>query len=130
MFRRRRFFQGRPIHGTDVGDIAWFTPDGTPMSEEHWGEGFAKSLAVFLNGRGITERDDDGRPVTDDTFYLLFNAHHEPWNFTLPESRWGRRWATVLDTRQSWVDDGGPPQESGRKLTVAARSFVVLRRPR
>src|SRR5262249_29248251 len=57
VFRRPRFFQGRAIHGTDVTDVAWFTPDGRQMSEERWGQGFAKSLGVFLNGEGIGSFD-------------------------------------------------------------------------
>jgi glycogen operon protein len=130
VFRRRRFFQGRPIHGTDVSDIAWFTPGGAPMSEEHWGEGFAKSLAVFLNGRGIAEPDEDGHRVTGETFYLMFNAHHEPLAFRLPGSRWGRRWVPVLDTGQGWAEDGGSTHEAEHEVAVEARSLVVLRRAR
>src|SRR5688500_5273253 len=44
VFRRRRWFQGRPLlHGRDVRDIAWFTPAGQEMSEKDWQVGFAKS---------------------------------------------------------------------------------------
>ena len=57
VFCRRRWFQGRPIHGTDVSDIGWFTPGGTEMSDEDWQAGFAKSLGVFLNGRGIPDAE-------------------------------------------------------------------------
>jgi pullulanase/glycogen debranching enzyme len=130
VFRRRRFFQGRPIHGTGVSDIAWFTPDGTPMAEEHWGEAFAKSLAVCLNGRAITDPDKDGRRVRDDTFYVLFNAHHEPLAFTVPGPPWGRRWVTALDTRAPRLEEGDHAHEAGQTLTVEARSLVVLRRMR
>jgi len=45
VFSRRRWFQGRPIHGEGVSDIAWFTPDGIEMVEENRGEDFAKSMA-------------------------------------------------------------------------------------
>src|SRR5207237_664468 len=27
VFRRRRWFQGRPIHGSDVTDVGWFRPE-------------------------------------------------------------------------------------------------------
>jgi isoamylase len=128
VFRRRQFFQGRPIHGTDVSDIAWFTPDGAPMSEEHWGEGFAKSLAVFLNGRGILEPDEDGRRVADDRFYVMFNAHHEPLAFRLPDRKWGPRWVAVLDTRVAVLREGDTPHTAGSEVEVAGRSVVVLRR--
>jgi glycogen operon protein len=130
VFRRRRFFQGRPIHGTGVSDLAWFTPDGAPMSEEHWGEAFAKSLAVFLGGRAIPDRDRDGRRMRDDSFYLLFNAHHEPLAFTVPGRPWGRGWVAALDTREPRLEEGDGALEAGQSLTVEARSLVVLRRLR
>jgi glycogen operon protein len=34
VFRRRGWFQGRPIHSSEVKDIAWFTLEGDPMREE------------------------------------------------------------------------------------------------
>ena len=36
IFARRKWFQGRPLHGTGVKDIAWFTPQAKEMSEEDW----------------------------------------------------------------------------------------------
>ena len=88
VFRRRTFFQGRPIHGTGVSDIAWFTPAGDEMEEHDWAEGLAKTLGVFLNGDAL-ETGRRGEEYTDDSFLLLFNAHHEPVVFTVPPSRWG-----------------------------------------
>src|SRR6187402_2684209 len=42
IFTRRRWFQGRPIRGSEVSDISWFTPGGTEMSDQDWQTGFAK----------------------------------------------------------------------------------------
>jgi glycogen operon protein len=53
VFCRRRWFQGLPIKGSGVEDIAWFLPEGTEMTEENWSHDFAKSLAVFLNGKAL-----------------------------------------------------------------------------
>ena len=53
------------------------------MSDEDWDSGFAKSVAVYLNGQGIPDLDVRGQRVTDDSFVLCFNAHHEPIDFTL-----------------------------------------------
>ena len=92
MFCRRRWFQGRPIHGSGVSDIGWFTPAGTEMSDQDWQAGFAKSLGVFLNGDAIPTPDEHGRRVVDDSFYVMFNAHSEPVEFVLPESKWGEQW--------------------------------------
>ena len=84
VFHRRRWFQGRPIHGAKVTDIGWFTPDGTEMAEEHWGEGFAKAMGIFLNGEAIASLDARGERVVDDNFYVLYNAHYEPLTFVVP----------------------------------------------
>src|SRR5438270_212225 len=83
-FRRRRWFQGRPIHGEELTDIAWFRPDGHYMRDGDWHNGYAKSLGVFLNGEEIAAPDPRGRRVRDDSFFILFNAHFEPIRFTLP----------------------------------------------
>jgi isoamylase len=41
VFQQRGWFQGRPIHGTGMSDIGWFTPAGTEMTEPEWQSGFA-----------------------------------------------------------------------------------------
>jgi isoamylase len=128
VFRRRRFFQGRSIHGSDCSDIAWFTPAGTEMEDSQWDESYAKSIGVFLNGDAL-ERGRRGEEYTDDSFLLLFNAHHEPISFTLPDARFGERWAVVVDTRTDDVtEEGGAVVKAGEAIDVDARSVVVLRK--
>ena len=128
VFHRRRWFQGRPIHGAQVTDIGWFTPDGAEMTEEHWNEGFAKALGIFLNGEGIQSPDARGERVVDESFYVLFNAHHEPLQFTLPTRDWGDEWVVVLDTARSTPGAEEQPQKAGQEVPVESRSLKVLRR--
>ncbi|MEW6475492.1 MAG: glycogen debranching protein GlgX [Actinomycetota bacterium] len=77
VFRRRRFFQGRPIWGDELSDIGWFRPDGEEMRDDDWRAGFAKAVGVFLNGEEIPDPDPRGRRIVDDSFLVLFNAHLE-----------------------------------------------------
>jgi isoamylase len=133
VFCRRRWFQGRPIHGTQVSDIGWFTAAGQEMSEEDWRAGFAKSLGVFLNGRGIATTNERGEPVRDESFYVMFNAHHEPLAFRLPEAKWGRKWAVLLNTAEdtdhmSEEENLGPVLEAGAEMQVEPWSLVLLKR--
>jgi isoamylase len=128
-FRRRRFFNGRPVgrgEGDPVPDIAWLTPAGELMTEEDWDAHYAKSVAVYLNGNGIRSTDERGETVTDDCFILAFNAWHEDIKFTLPSSEYAPTWTVVVDTAEF-----GPvePNESqaGDVLTVKGRAMVVLR---
>jgi glycogen operon protein len=132
VFCRRRWFQGRPIHGSQVSDIGWFTPGGTEMSEEDWQAGFAKSLGVFLNGRAIQMPSERGEQVVDDSFCMMFNANHEALDFRLPEAKWGESWAEVLDTNagEDHLDEDklGPEHAAGETINVQAWSLRVLRR--
>jgi glycogen operon protein len=127
-FRRRRFFHGRPVRreeGDPVQDIAWFAPGGEVMTDEDWDAGFAKSLAMYLNGHGIRETDERGEDVVDDCFYLAFNAHHEPIEYTLPTGEYAEGWTVVVDTAE--LGEVEPVQlKAGDTLTVAARATVVL----
>ncbi|MFN3324176.1 MAG: glycogen debranching protein GlgX [Bryobacteraceae bacterium] len=125
VFRRRRWFQGRPIHGDEVSDIGWYTPAGDVMSEESWRSDHAKSLAVFLNGKAIPSPNPKGEPITDDSFYLLFNAHYEALDFKLP-SELGHRWELVLDTDAA--RDSGETFDDGAVVRLEARSVALLRR--
>jgi len=126
-FRRRRFFQGRPIRGNEVSDIGWFKPDGEHMSDDDWNSGFAKSIGVYLNGDAIPGVGPRGQEFRDDSFYLLFNAHHEAIDFVLPDGPWGKRFEKVLDTmRRDSVR--ARALRAGSKVHVEARSLVVLRR--
>jgi len=128
VFRRRRWFVGRAIRGKGVSDIGWFKPDGEEMSEEDWTSGFAKCLGVYLNGQEIPSPDPMGNRVVDQSFYILFNAHHEAVNFTLPTRQWGNTWKVVLDSAVGWVDSDEKTLRSGQSLRVEARSVTVLQR--
>lgn len=126
VFRRRDWFQGKAIHGEGIGDIGWFTPDGQVMTDQNWEQGFAKSLGIFLNGRTIPNPYPKGEPITDDNFYILFNAHHEDLNFVLPPADWGQSWKMELNTNEGWCESS-PPMRPGESVHVTARSMVVFR---
>lgn len=98
VFRRRRWFEGRKVHGAEVRDIGWYNTDGNPMSDDDWNRGYARSLAVFLNGKALPTPGPRGEKVEDDSFLILFNAHTEAVTFTAPEDLEAYRWQVVLDT--------------------------------
>jgi glycogen operon protein len=139
VFRQRRFFHGKPIRDTPAGgqandsnmaDIAWLTPGGEEMSDSDWNAGFAKSLAVFLNGDAIAEPDRRGEPVRDDSFLLLFNAHDGNMPFTMPPARYGAVWRKEIDTAAPvpTAEDERSAAKAGEIVQVDARSTQVLRR--
>jgi isoamylase len=126
VFRRREYFQGRALHGGGIDDVAWFGPDGSEMSEDDWQEGYAKSMAVFLNGEAIPGPDNRGDRIVDDTFLVVFNAHHEPIDFTLPAERFGKRWIRTLDTADALAE--GEQVDANQQTQVQGRSLTLLRR--
>jgi isoamylase len=128
VFRRRHWFQGRPIRGGGVSDIGWFRPDGEEMSDTDWNEALAKTLGVYLNGRAISEIDRTGERTVDDSFFLLFNAAPDPVEFRLPDRDWGRRWRSVLDTRDAVPVEGPIDHRAGATVSAEGRSVIVLRR--
>ena len=127
VFRQRGWFQGMSIRGSAVHDIGWFTPAGEQMSDEDWSAGFAKSLGVFLNGMALRFPDQKGERIKDDTFYVIFNGHHEALPFTLPPKDWSAAWEKVLDTSSGLLVDKAKPFKPTKPITVEGRSIVVLR---
>ncbi|PTQ94100.1 glycogen operon protein [Mucilaginibacter yixingensis] len=126
-FRRRKWFQGLPIKGKGLEDIAWFLPEGTEMSDENWNHDYAKSLGVFLNGKGIHQLDPEGHQIEDDNFYLIFNAYHEALEYTFPEKIRGKGWMKVIDTAEDETEDHLLDQKES--ICVQGRSVVVLHQP-
>jgi len=127
VLRRRRFFQGRRIRGSEVKDIAWFTPDGKEMTDEEWGKGFVRCLGMRLAGDAIGETDAKGRPVMGETLLVLLNAHHEPMPFTLPAHKRGVRWEPLLDTATPNTRKAVTVFKGGEQCELEARSLAVLR---
>ncbi|OJV98071.1 MAG: glycogen debranching enzyme GlgX [Microbacterium sp. 67-17] len=126
-FRRRRFFDGRPVRREEVEripDIVWLRPDGTQMQPEDWDSGFGRSIGVFLNGNGIRERDRRGEPITDRHFLVLFNAGDEPVEFRLPDVDFSPNWDVLVDTAGTLANT--EPVHPGAVLDLAAKSVVVL----
>jgi isoamylase len=132
VFRRRRFFHGRPVEGThdDLSDIAWFTPEGQEMTQRDWQAAHARSMSVFLNGMAISEPGPRGEPVTDDSFLLMVNAAPKPQEFVVPVNH-GKEWQLVVDTsRAEGVPPGtGEKVRAGDRVELTDRSLVVLQRP-
>ncbi|WP_104101574.1 glycogen debranching protein GlgX [Arthrobacter sp. 08Y14] len=127
-FRRRRFFDGRPVRrgeGEALPDIVWLAEDGSPMTQDDWDTPVSRSLGVFLNGQGISGRDARGERITDVNFLLYFNAHDEAVKVTLPSREYAPMWDEVIDTAGEFADSGSIPADA--KITIAAKSMVVLR---
>ena len=108
------------------GDIQWLTPTAQEMTDSDWQAGYAKSVAVLLDGSAISEPDPRGDPVTDNKFLMLFNAGTEPITFTLPEVKAGCEWEIVIDTTSARGISASAEQLPKAKVEVAGRAVTVL----
>ena len=126
VLRRRRFFAGDPDHGGDseLADVVWLDPTGTPMAREAWDSPSSGALAVFLNGEAIAEADRYGQRVVGDDVLMLFNAQSEPVELTIPDGALARRWRCEVDT--SLEREPGTTLTPGEAVTLVDRCVLVL----
>jgi isoamylase len=126
LFRRKRFFQGRPIKGANVKDVLWLNPVGNEISEDEWRDGSLHCLGMFLSGQGLDETDERGRKLGDENFLVLLNAYHEDVQFALPSFRPGTRWTAWMDTSREAGLRSVETYDGGAPYPLQARSMVVL----
>jgi isoamylase len=126
VFRRRYFLRGTSVDGSGLPDVWWFRPDGRRMTRRDWEDGGRRTLGMFLNGEEIHETTSRGEPIGDESFLLLFNAHHEPATFQLPARRFGARWKLDLSTAEPNAEERS--FAAREPVEVESRSLVVLRR--
>ena len=132
VLRRRRF-----VAGAGEGDLAWFTPVGSAMTDSDWNAGWTRSVVMYADGQRDPDRDQEGRPVLDDDLLLLINGWWEPLTFTLPDVGAPRAWKCELDTFDGSTAAGQtiPPASaaqlgSGSAITLGPRSLVLLKATR
>jgi isoamylase len=126
VFHRRHFFEGRPLQGNHK-DIVWLKPDGSEMTDQEWHQDFARSLGVYLEGTELGEVDARGRTVVDDSFLVLFNAHHEPVPFRLPPVGSGRL-RPLIDTAEPDGIATSGLFDAGQLYPLQGRSLALLMR--
>ncbi|NNJ09813.1 glycogen debranching protein GlgX [Chloroflexales bacterium ZM16-3] len=124
VLRRRRFFQGRRIHGSDIRDILWLRPDGEQMSQEEWERGSVRCLGMLLNGQVMNEWGAQGRRVYDDVVLLALNAHYEEVPFLLPFGAEGHAWELLIDTVAGRAP--GEQYQPGERYPLEGRSLALL----
>jgi len=122
--RRRKFFQDRVIHHSEARDIAWFGTNGKELGMEAWNAGWIRTLGMMLNGATLDATDQLGNAITDHSFLLLVNSHHQAVNFQLPPPPQDGIWQTILNTNNCTT----PFKKSTarRRVRLEGRSLVLL----
>lgn len=130
-FQRRNWFYGRALWGEGAEDVGWYRPDGSEMSQEDWDTGFARALQVYLSGQGVG-RDEEGQPITDHDFLVLFNASDDAIPFCVPQRKNLQEWEKVIDTNDPdlFTAEERVGVRVGEEVSVEGYSLVVLQHVR
>jgi isoamylase len=128
VFRRTQFMTGESPLASGLPDSWWFRPDGRKMTRRDWATDELRSIGLFLNGDEIPTRTRQGEHVTDESFLILFNSHHEPVRFLLPPRRFGQRWKLELSTAEPEAEEGERSFTARAEVTIEGRSILILRR--
>jgi len=126
VLRRRRFFQGRKLFGSDVKDITWLQHDGTEMTEEAWQQSQVHTIGIVLAGDGIDEFNERGERISDETLLILLNADPRPIPFVIPGKEW--RWKMVFSSCEDHPTHVDRLVTGVEKVTLEERSVVVFQR--
>jgi isoamylase len=121
-FRRRHFLSCKAMPGTEIKDVSWWHPDGREMGPGDWQNGDLSTLGMIISGLGLQEVDWRCRPITDDSFLILFNGGHKSARFSLPD--------TPMDGRWFWEWASDPWGADRRARSSAARLMGGKRRLR
>jgi len=124
VLRRRRFWRGRAVTGSNLKDLTWFEPSGREMTTTAWRQAFVRCLGMRLLGDAIEEPDDKGQAIRGDTLFLLLNAHHDAIEFSLPETGGRLHWEIELDT--ATPDVSQRLFSPGDLYPLQGRSLVLL----
>jgi glycogen operon protein len=126
IFHQPHFFQGHDLRGIGMKDITWINANGDEMDDEAWNNDFAKVIGLMLCGDAINLFGFKGEPVSDGTFLIYLNAHHEDVELVMPSSA-NVRWRLILDTAEEtgFVDDG-VIRSGDEKHKLTARSLAVF----
>ncbi len=123
-FRRRRFFQGRPVRGNEINDIYWIKPGGGQMTDADWDARNISCFGMGLLGEQIDETDEHGAPIQGRSFLLLFNAHHEDVMFRLGPRIRALPWTCEIDTSEAIF--ASRRLQCLQEYPLRARSFALL----
>jgi isoamylase len=127
VFRRRHFLSGDASEESGLPDAWWFRTDGRRMTQRDWEHGDLHHVGLFLNGEEFPYLDARGERIEDDSFLLLFNAHHEDVEFKLPNARYGASWDLELSSAEPEAEPGAWDVPARGSVKVIARSVVVLK---
>ncbi len=123
VLRRLRFLTGEMNPDLEVKDVSWIDANGSEMTSESWDNG-ARCFGMLLDGRG--QATGIKKRGADATLLIVFNAHHETVEFTLPPCYEADGWKRLFDTTDPQLD--ASQLDIGAVYEVTPRSMLLFER--
>jgi isoamylase len=123
ILRRNRFLTGAYNEELEIRDVTWINANGAEMSAEEWADENMRCFGMQIDGRaqatGIRQRG------SDTSVLLIFNAHHDMVEFTLPDCNGCEGWKLLLDTN---IPNAEKPEvfQVNEIYQITARSVVAF----
>lgn len=125
--RRPRYFHNQAT--LTRRDLIWWRADGQEMIGSDWQDPEFTCLGMHLDTKAMNERDEQGKPVADDTFLILLNPSPQDTDFVLPSTPGTAPWEVLLDTTQP-NEQQFPTFAPGGTYPLHNRSLALLRQTR
>ncbi len=124
ILRRSRFLSGEVNEDLGIKEVTWINATGEEMQAEQWTDPMMHCFGMLLDGRaqesGIRQRGHDA------TILVVFNAHHDLVNFTLPATVDSAYWQLLIDTNLPDEGLGRTEFQPGDVYGVTARSLLLF----
>jgi glycogen operon protein len=122
VLRRRHFFRGAAVEGSDHKDVTWLRPDGHELTDADWTDPAAHAFGMLIDGAATDEVDERGHAVRGDSLLLLLNGGEQNVTFSLPALGGRKIWVIMIDTARQEL-----PVVRKRSVQVEAHSLMLLR---
>ncbi|TAH64725.1 MAG: glycogen debranching enzyme GlgX [Rhodopseudomonas palustris] len=122
LFHRGRFLTGAFNEELGIKDVTWVDPAGSEMTPDQWNDGNARCVGMLLDGRA--QVTGIRRKGSDNTLFLMFNAHHDTVGFVFPDVPRCRVWECLIDTNRPG-ENRIPLARKGAHYDMAGRSLSL-----
>ncbi len=123
ILRRTRFLTGEYDEEFGVKDVTWIGANGQEMSAEEWSDTNTRCFGMLVDGRaqptGIKKLGIEA------TLLIVFNAHYDVVNFTLPVAAGSDTWSLLIDTNVTG-DQSEAEFKTGASYAVTGRSVLLF----
>ena len=124
VLRRSRFLTGEMDPDIEVKDVTWIDANGSEMTIKAWDSELTRCFGMLLDGRGPTSGIK--KRGMDTSLLVVFNAHHDVVEFTLPPVYDADGWMLLLDTHDDALSE--TPFKVGSIYAVTGRSMLLFER--